>query len=763
MKTIFRIARTELQVLFFSPVAWLILVVFTFQAGIIYTGLFDTFIRNQSLGWKLYSTTLSTFGGYSGLFTVVQSFLFLYVPLLTMNSMSREYASGSIKLLYSSPLTNYQIIFGKYLSLLIYCLGLIAVLGVFGIFSGIVMENTDLPVILSGLLGLFLLAAAYAAIGLFMSSLTSYSVVAAMGSLAIFALLSYVKTMWQDIGFVRDITYWLAISGRSETFISGLLTSEDILYFLIVIGLFLGLTIVKLQSGRQKSPWMVNFGKYAAVFSAAMLMGYFSAKPELKSFYDTTKTKTNTLTKSSQDVVSKLKGGLTIHTYSNMLDPNYYTAVPQQQKYDIDRFKQYTRFKPDIKIKHYYYYHTAENPQLDKQYPGLNAAQRFDTLNKIHNWKFDVAPYQNISKEVNLEPESFRFVRVLERESGEKTFLRVFKDMYVHPFESEITAAFKRLTMKLPIVGFVSGHGERRSNGPQDRGYNMIAQEKSFRYALVNQGFDFEDLSLNNSIPEGIKILVLADPKTQLSPLEKENLEQYVGRGGNLIIAGEPNRYDVLNPLTESIGVKFLPGTLLKQSEKLQQDLLILRPTHAAGTFSHHLDAMRKREMVLTMPGAAALDFDSTKGFKVTTLFRTDSSGSWNEMETKNFIDDSATMNLTAGETEISYPTVLALSRKVNNKEQKILVTGDADWLSNAELGMTRNEVKAANYSLISAAFYWLSDEEMPINMKRETPPDRKLNLGQSGWDISKVFLKWVFPICLIIIGVIISIRRRGK
>ncbi len=46
--------------------------------------------------------------------------------------------------------------------------------------------------------------------------------------------------------------------------------------------------------------------------------------------------------------------------------------------------------------------------------------------------------------------------------------------------------------MDLPTVGFITGHGERQSTSFQDRGYNLIAQEKTFRYALINQGFDIK-------------------------------------------------------------------------------------------------------------------------------------------------------------------------------------------------------------------------------------------------------------------------------
>ncbi|HEY0176764.1 MAG TPA: DUF4350 domain-containing protein, partial [Pedobacter sp.] len=700
MKTIYKIARTELQVLFYSPVAWLILVIFTFQIGMVFTDSFGGLVRLQHMGIKLNSATINTYAGWAGIFTKVLSYVYLYIPLLTMGIMSRELGSGSIKLLYSSPITNSQIILGKYLALMIFGLTLVGVLSIFAVFGMLTINSADIPFLLTCLLGIYLLICAYAAIGLFMSSLTSYNVVAALGTLSIFALLNYVKDVGQDIAFVRDVTYWLAMSGRSSTFISGMITSEDVLYFIIVVGLFLGFTIIKLHAARQKSSWPVTVGKYAAVFSIAVVVGYFSATPSLKGYYDATYSKENTLSKSSQEVMAKLKGGFTIHTYTNMLDPSAYTALPYSYKSDVKSFEQYIRFKPEIKIDYTYYYHHAENPQLDRMFPKMNDEQRLDTLRKFNNWKFDIVPYSAISSKVDLKGEDFRFVRVLERENGRKTFLRIYNDMRRMPSESEISAAIKRLVMKLPVVGFVKGHGERESDGAQDRGYNMIAREKTFRYSMLNQGFDFKNMGLDKPVPEDIRILMIAEPKQALTPQEQQNLDQYIARGGNLLIAGEPGRQAQMNAITAQLGVQFLPGRLVKPSSKFQSDLLIMRPTQEAADFDFHMIDMRKREEVITMPGTAALDDTNakSKGFNVTTLFRTDSTGSWNELETTNFVDDSVKLNPAAGEVEKSYPVVLALSRKVKGKEQKIIVSGDADWMSNGELGMNRNEVQAANF-----------------------------------------------------------------
>ena len=120
MKTIFRLAKTELRILFCSPVSWLILVIFAFQAGLSFSDNFGGQLKRQALEYGLGDITLETFAGYVGLMTSMVRNLYLYIPLITMGLMSRELSSGSIKFLYSSPITTRQIILGKYLSMMIY-------------------------------------------------------------------------------------------------------------------------------------------------------------------------------------------------------------------------------------------------------------------------------------------------------------------------------------------------------------------------------------------------------------------------------------------------------------------------------------------------------------------------------------------------------------------------------------------------------------------------------------------------------------------
>ena len=768
MKMIYKIARAELQTLFYSPIAWLILIIFTIQASMAFCGVMEWQVSSQALAYKLEGVSMTIFAHpRMGLFTVMQQYLYLYIPLLTMGLMSRELSSGSIKLLYSSPVTNTQIILGKYLSMVFYALVITLILMIFMIYSAVTINHFDFIGVSSGLLGLFLLICAYAAIGLFMSSLTSYQVVAAIGTLATLTVLNLVGTMWQDVAFVRDIAYWLSIKGRATEFINGLICSEDVLYFIIVIALFLSLSILRLKSNRQKTPVRISLMRYTGVALIAVILGYVSSRPVMMAYYDATRTKANTLTPNSQKIVAQMKGGLTINTYVNILDQYYWLALPKGELRDMACFSQYTRFKPEIKMNYTRYYAHAENPKLDKRYPGMNDKQRMLEYAKVY--KLDTAIFKTpseIKKIENLSSEGNRFVRTLVRDNGEKTFLRVFDDRNVQPSEAEITAAFKRLIMKLPQIGFLTGHGERNCMKAGDKDYSTFAQERTFRYSLINQGFDFCEVSLDKEIPEAVTILVIADMKSALTPEQKSNLDKYIARGGNLLIAGEPDHQNVMNSLVSQFGVEFMQGTLVRPSENFAPDFIQAIPTKEGSDMIYLLDDMRKEDYITTMPGTTGLKYSEDKGYKVTKLFVTDTAGgTWSSMENMlNLQDSTAKIKPSAGETLMaSIPTVIALDKKVGNKDQKIIISGDADCISNSEIFLSRKNVNAANYNFIMGAFYWMSDEEVPIDVRRPTPPDDKISMGVPGISVAKWSLMGAFPLAMIIFYILLWIRRKGR
>ncbi len=132
MKTIYLIAKTELKTLFYSPIAWFLIIIFMVQCSITFIDALDSVARSQEEGFKFQFSLISElFLRRNGLFGTVMKNLYLYFPLLTMGLISRETSSGTIRLLYSSPIHVRDIVLGKFLSMMAISFILLGIVGIF--------------------------------------------------------------------------------------------------------------------------------------------------------------------------------------------------------------------------------------------------------------------------------------------------------------------------------------------------------------------------------------------------------------------------------------------------------------------------------------------------------------------------------------------------------------------------------------------------------------------------------------------------------
>jgi len=807
MKTILKIARTELALLFYSPIAWFLLVVFMFQCGLAYTGNLENILTSQEIGGArlrfLAFLTQRTFSPPFGVFSGVTKNLYLYLPLLTMGLMSRETSSGTIKLLYSSPIKVRDIVFGKFVGMVIYNLalvGLLAIVVVAGLFN---IKSADAGLLFSGLLGIYLLLCAYAAIGLFMSCLTSYQVVAGLSTLVLLGALSYVGTLWQDLDFVRDLTWFLSVTGRAEHLMTGLITTKDILYFVVIMYIFLGLAIYKLQAGRESGPALVKAGRYAFIAVSGLAIGYLSSRPAFVAYYDATATKSKTLTIDAQKTIRTVADApLEITTYINLLDNRFYYGMPSQRNTDLERWEPYLRFKPDISFKYVYYYDSIPDRNIYKYNPGMSLkslAEKFARSTRVDIHLFHTPA--EIRKTIDLHTEQGRYVMQLKYK-GKSTFLRLYNDQIVFPTESETAAALKRLTQeKMPLIVFVTGEMERSIDKIGDKHYKVLTNDITFRYSLVNQGFDVTSVSLRTGeIPAGTTALVIADPRVAFDTLALAKIKRYIASGGNLFVAGEAGRQGILEPILSPLGVHLMDGLLVQQSKEYSPDLLRTFMTPAAVEFSKTLTNAFNDSMVVSMSGAAGLRYDSSAGFEVRPLVTTDARSSWNtkkklDLDMIESSDDVPTVvNNSGGVTMVSVvsnvtvgtpqpaaaspgrqlvfspsdgdeggkiPTVVSLTRMINGKQQRIVVSGDADFLSNSEL--QRSNIRTSNFEFSTAIFGWFTYGAFPADDSRPASADTRVHLTEGGYLMLKIVLLGALPLVLLASGSILLIRRKRK
>ena len=761
MRVIYKIAKSELGTLFYSPIAWLILVIFVFQVFGSFANLLEYTVNAKTLGQMqgYQSYMLFVIGGFAP-YTTIQSTLYLYIPLLTMGLMSREYSSGSIKLLFSSPISSLQIILGKYFSMLIYGLimmGSVLVLVVVAFFS---IKDFDLSLVLSGWLGLYLLMATYAAIGLFMSTLTSYQIIAALGTLTFISFLNFIGSLWQHIEGVREVMYWFSLKGRADESIRGLICSEDILYFILVSGMFLGFSVLKLQFARRSCSMKV--GKYVGLVACVALLGYVSTIPQLKCFYDATANKDRTITPNSQEILKQVDGGLTITSYVNLLDKFGYLGMPSNWFNTRNIFETFTRFKPETKLKSYYYYDNSAGMNLSRE--EMDKAIERLVLTSDINPKSILTPEQ-MREKIDLSAEEYRYVFLIERENGQKAFLRMFDDQGKYPSEAEISAVLKTMVAESPHIAFLNGHGERNIYDGSGVNYTSFTTVLDSRGALVNQGYTPYTLTLTEGgdIPSDVDVLVIADLRKALTDDELIQIKRYIEHGGNLVVIGEPRRQEYMAPVLEQLGLAFVPGVLVQPREGYVADYLWATFTPEGASLEPIFARMVELGNVLTMPSAAAICETENKGFEVIPVFTTATHGCWNELETKNFSLEEPRLNTALGEEEKAYVTGYALRRDVRGKEQRVFVLGDADCISNGEVSIYRKTVKASNFAVIAGVFYWLSDGEAPIDIRRPVPPDDTVYLSQRAMNGARIAFMWGYPGMLLLIAVFIWLRRRGR
>ncbi|MCR4859673.1 MAG: Gldg family protein [Bacteroidales bacterium] len=768
MNTTFKIMKNELTKLFCSPIAWIVLVIFFFHCGSSFCEAIEPNLRWKAQGYDLETLTFDLFVGYRGLFKVMLDKIFMYFPLLTMGILSKEYSDGSIYLLFSSPISNRKIVWGKYLALVVFSLTFIAIFALFIIYSRMIVPDLDMGMVLAGLLGFFLLCCAYSAIGLFMSSLTSYQVVAAIGTFAVFALLNNIGSFGQEYPLLREITYWFSLNNRTSYFVYGMIRSEDVIYFLVIIAMFLSLTLTKLHYDRTKRSTFVKVGRYLAIIAVAVAIGYVSSRPKMMGYCDLTATKSNTLTPASQEIMKQLDGPMTITSYVNLMDKSVYYGLPRNFKNDTKMFDNYRRFKPEIKLKYVYYYHDCDNPQLDVRFPNQpDVDERAKIIAKGYRLKLEsfLTPGQ-IDSLVDLSGEEYFFTREISY-NGKSSFIRMFDDMQQYPSEAEITAAMRRLNDKNPpVLAFAAGNGERSIYKKGDRDFYTFGRNIRMRHALENQGFNSIELDLETveTVPDNILALILGDPQRPYSEHALGLIKDYISRGGNMVIAASEESREFLNPVAAELGLIFLDGIIVKEQEQNSPEFLVCNISPGAGSISPNYQYLKSRGFQITSPRSIPLGQFENKGYTFYPVFNTDSTGCWIEKTTKDFIDDVPVFEPEKGDMEWNnQPLMVGAVRQVGDKTQKIIVLSNAECVSNSELGISRKGISAANFYLVLEPARWFTDGQYPVNVGRPKGKDNVIKTNYDKLGLHKAVFVWFFPLLMVAIGAWIVIRRQRK
>ncbi len=257
MRNILAVAGKELRAYFHSPIAYLVLTVYAAICGFVFYSSSAFFVvqtfRMQAMGgagmppMSLNENIIRPI--LAGVMTVVLLFL---IPLITMRLYAEEKRSGTIELLLTSPLTDLQIIMGKFLgSLLLFAMMEVLTFLYFTVLF--VYGNPNAKPLIANALGLLLYGAALLALGMWFSTFTKNQIIAGAVGLAVFLLLYLLDWVTAySSGMVGKVMSYLALTTHFDNFSKGVIQLSDVVYYgsVIFLGIFFTARSVEALKGR---------------------------------------------------------------------------------------------------------------------------------------------------------------------------------------------------------------------------------------------------------------------------------------------------------------------------------------------------------------------------------------------------------------------------------------------------------------------------------------------------------------------------------
>ncbi len=237
MRNLITIAQRELSSFFVSPIAYVVTAAFLAVAGYLFV-MIMFITREANLRY---------------LFGNLVVILFFVAPAISMRLLSEEMRSGTIELLLTSPVRDWEVVWGKWLAALVLFLVMVALT----LFYPLVLHflgNPDWGAVIGGYIGFILIGGTFLALGELTSSMTSNQIVAAVLGVALIIILWLIGALGDYTGpalgsFLKE----LAISDHYSDFMKGVVDTKDVLYYLsIIVGsLFLSTQILQSRRWRQ--------------------------------------------------------------------------------------------------------------------------------------------------------------------------------------------------------------------------------------------------------------------------------------------------------------------------------------------------------------------------------------------------------------------------------------------------------------------------------------------------------------------------------
>ena len=468
--------------------------------------------------------------GYAGLDSLFSTapYLFMFlIPAITMRSLAEERKEGTFELLLTRPLTDWQIVLGKYFAcLFIVFFALIPTLVYyFSVYTlGAPQGNIDTGAVIGSYIGLFLLGAVFCAIGLFASSISKNQIIAF--TIAVF-LCFFFYSGFDSLGQLLSLQSLnlqnLGITEHYESVSRGVLDTRDLAYFIILSGLFICLTLFVLLKQRQKSLQNKTLlGTIGVLFLLAIISSLSFTR------FDFTKEKRYTISAVSRSIMDSLKAPVNVTVY--LKGDNFPANLRKLQRATTDMLNDLQAYSHG-RLHFEYVDPVADIKNLsdDQQKAAYDSLEAKGIIGQNQTTKTD-----NGVADMLIFPEALvkfrgRQIAVNLMQSRIGLSDEEITNNSIQNLEYSFASAIKKITSGgKPIIAFTEGNHE------------LSDVQLNDAMKSLSDGYQVGRIDLNTipfNILMKIRLLIIDKPDSKFSEAEKFKVDQFIMRGGRVVWA----------------------------------------------------------------------------------------------------------------------------------------------------------------------------------------------------------------------------------